>query len=286
MKHFFVRFFKKTGILKSINITDKIIINKSTFKIPIIKEIGFNNLFMTEIWMVQVLKQILKIKPGAFIDVGVNIGQTLIKLRSVDEEREYIGFEPNPACVFYTEELIKKNNFLNTVVIPVGISDKNDVLTLNLYSENDLLDSSASIIENFRTQKIFKKLFVPVFSTETIRKLFSNIGIIKVDVEGAELKVVESFKEIISTERPFVLIEILPSYEKSNTFRIESSDKIVSIISDLKYDIYRVIKNPDNSLNDIIKINEIPVHSDLSLCDYIFVPKELSFHFANTNTYN
>lgn len=276
MKIFIPRLLNKLGILKRVSFSYEIIINKTLFKIPVIKKFGFNNLFLSEQWMIEIIEQIFKIKKGAFIDVGVNIGQTLIKLRSVDREREYIGFEPNPSCVFYTEELIKKNKFLNTIVIPVGISNEDNLLSLNLYSENDSLDSCASIIENFRDQKIHKTIFVPVFSAKTIRKLFSTIGILKIDVEGAELEVIESFKEIISAERPFILIEILPSYKKSNTFRIERSYKIVSIISELEYDIYLIIKTPDNSLKNIKKIKEIPIHSDINLCDYIFVPKEHS----------
>ena len=280
MNNFLPRLLNKTGILKRINLFSKIVINNKVFYIPIIKKVGFNNLFMTEIWMVQVLKRFLKLKKGAFIDIGVNVGQTLIKLRSVDKDREYIGFEPNPSCVFYIEELIKKNNFKNTSVIPVGISDKDEVLPLNIYSENNLTDSAASIIEDFRTQKIHKKIFVPVFSAKTIHNVFSNIGFIKIDVEGAELEVIESFKDVLSRDRPFVFIEILPSYEISNKTRIDRSDKIVSIISELEYDIYRIIKKPDDSLNEIIKIKEISVHSNLNLCDYIFVPKEHSHNFA------
>lgn len=38
---------------------------------------------MTEMWMVEVLKHLLLLKPGTFIDIGANIGQTLLKLRAV-----------------------------------------------------------------------------------------------------------------------------------------------------------------------------------------------------------
>ncbi len=113
MKHFFPRLLNKFGLLKILNLSFKITVNNNSFKIPVIAGIGFNNLFMSEVWMVQVLEKITKLKHGTFIDVGVNIGQTLIKLRSVDKEREYLGFEPNPLCVFYTEELIKKIIFKN-----------------------------------------------------------------------------------------------------------------------------------------------------------------------------
>ncbi len=279
MKHFFPRLLNKFGLLKILNLSFKITVNNNSFKIPVIAGIGFNNLFMSEVWMVQVLEKITKLKHGTFIDVGVNIGQTLIKLRSVDKEREYLGFEPNPLCVFYTEELIKKNNIQKSTVISAGIYNQSKVLTLNLYYEKDSSDSSASIIENFRTQEVKKKFFVPVFSAGTLKHLFNNISIIKIDVEGAELEVIESFKKQILQFRPFILTEILPVYEKSNTFRRERTEKIVSFISKMDYIIFRIIKNQNDTFNKFEKITHISVHADLSLCEYIFVPKELSVKF-------
>ena len=41
-----------------------------------------------------------------FIDVGVNVGQTLLKLKSISSEINYLGFEPNPNCVNYLKNLI------------------------------------------------------------------------------------------------------------------------------------------------------------------------------------
>ena len=49
--------------------------------------------------MIDILKIVLPIENKKFIDVGVNIGQTLLKLKSVSSEIDYIGFEPNPICV-------------------------------------------------------------------------------------------------------------------------------------------------------------------------------------------
>ncbi len=152
-------------------------------------------------------------------------------------------------------------------------------MTLNLYYEKDSSDSSASIIENFRTQEVKKKFFVPVFSAGTLKHLFNNISIIKIDVEGAELDVIESFKKQILQFRPFILTEILPVYEKSNTFRRERTEKIVSFISKMDYIIFRIIKNQNDTFNKFEKITHISVHADLSLCEYIFVPKELSVKF-------
>ena len=39
---------------------------------------------LTEPWMLALLRQLMGMAPGAFIDVGVNLGQTLIKAKTID----------------------------------------------------------------------------------------------------------------------------------------------------------------------------------------------------------
>lgn len=277
MKFFFPRLLNKLGILKYLTITVSISLGKNRISVPLIKKIGLGNLLMSEMWMLEVLEKILPLKKGAFLDVGVNIGQTLIKLKSVNNEISYIGFEPNPLCVYYTNELIKINNFKNTKLISAGISTTNKILTLNLFSENEM-DSSASLIEEFRPDPIIKKMYVPVFDINTLEnrdELFNDVSIIKIDVEGGELEVISSFLTIIEKKRPFILIEILPIYKENNTFRIERQHWIEDKLNHLNYSNYRIEKKKDNSFKSFSKIEKIEIHSDLQKCDYLFVPNEL-----------
>jgi hypothetical protein len=94
-----IQILRKLRILKYLNINGNISLNGKLFKIPILEEIGFSNLFISEPWMIDLLKIILPIEKERFIDVGVNIGQTLLKLRSISDNIDYIGFEPNPVCI-------------------------------------------------------------------------------------------------------------------------------------------------------------------------------------------
>ena len=55
-----------------------------------------------EPWMLQNLVQIAEQAEGTFVDVGVNLGQTLLAVKSIGEDWDYLGFEPNPCCLFYT----------------------------------------------------------------------------------------------------------------------------------------------------------------------------------------
>ena len=127
MKKILIKVLNKFKILSLFNVIGIIHLNDERFKIPVIQKVGFSNLFMSEPWMIDILKIVLPIDGKNFIDVGANIGQTLLKLRSVSSKINYIGFEPNPICVNYISKLIEENNFSNTQIIPSGISDKNEI---------------------------------------------------------------------------------------------------------------------------------------------------------------
>lgn len=268
-----LKVLNKFKLLPYFNLIGKIQLNGIEFKIPVIRTLGLGNIYMSEPWMISLLKKI-DLKDGQFIDVGVNIGQTLLKLKSVNNDIEYIGFEPNPTCVFYSNELIAVNQFKNTTIVPVGIADVNGVLKLNFYSSNNS-DPSASIIENFRPDQVIKfSQYIPVNRVDNISKNveLKNIEAIKIDVEGAEMEVIESLKNLIAENQPFILIEILPVYSAENTFRIERQQRIETILKELDYLIYRVIKK-DNKFEALQQIESIGIHKDLDACDYVFMPK-------------
>lgn len=249
-------------------------INDTYFKIPILGSLGMSNLSVSEKWMIDVLKIILQIDSLKFIDVGANIGQTLLKLKSIDKDIEYIGFEPNPNCIFYLRKLIKKNSIKNTVLVPIGISTKNELGELSFYIKNPT-DSSASILENFRENEILRKELISLFDVKSIKNKINlnNMSFLKVDVEGAELEVIESFKDEIKNHNPFILLEILPVYNiNENADRYERQNKLLSILKNLNYSIFSIIKTKEQLLS-LKEINTIEVHSNINDCDYLFVPK-------------
>ncbi len=263
-------------VLNKFNLLDinkTILINGKKVKIPIIRKIGF--VVSSELWMIPIIEKIISFKKGSFIDIGVNLGQTLIKVKSIETDIKYIGFEPNPVCVFYVRELIKVNGFKNCYIVPVGISNENKLVELNFYVSDT--DSAATIIKDYRDQKISHKLYVPVYDFENLRSLLQidNISIIKIDVEGAELEVIESLKKSLSEQRPLILCEILPVYSNKNTFRKSRQEQIEKILKDLNYTIYRVEKSNNDEFKNLLEIEEIGVHSDLKLCDYLFIPSEI-----------
>lgn len=283
MKRLFIKVLNRFGLIKLFNFCIATSVNNTIIRIPIIKGVGLGNYYGVEPAMIQLLEYILKKnkKEGAFYDVGVNLGQTLIKLKSVSAEIEYLGFEPNPNCVFYVNELINANNYKNTIVFPFGISNRNAVYQLSLYSD-DNTDSRASLIENFRpNHPVTNKEYVPCFNIESYwdELKLPKIGVLKIDVEGAEKEVLESFLNRIIIDKPIILVEILPVYSEENKFRLDRQEAIEALIKKINYHIFRIHISKMGDFLHLEEIEKFGVHSSLDLCEYILVPQSEYQHY-------
>lgn len=98
-------------------------------------------------------------------------------------------------------------------------------------------------------------------------------GLIKIDVEGAELEVLQGMLGLVARVRPLVLIEILPVYEISSP-RWQRQLELQSELNRLNYRMFRVLKRPDSSLEGILPIQEIGVHGNVEWSNYLCVPED------------
>ncbi|WP_165586763.1 FkbM family methyltransferase [Neotamlana sedimentorum] len=233
-----------------------------------------------EPWMLDLLKTLSPLITSTFVDVGVNIGQTLLKFKSIFPNSYYLGFEPNLVCFNYLENLIKLNKLSSVKVLPLGISNKTNSGILYLFNNNDT-DPSASIIDGFRQKNQIKKQIDIQLSTWSDVKHkfdFKNISVLKIDVEGAELEVLRSFEKDLKKYSPIIIIEILPVYNIENELRIKRQNSVQELVLNLDYVMFRVVKEKKRLLK-FEQVEVIGIHENINDCDYVMVPKQKLRHF-------
>ncbi len=254
------RIFNKLGVYRTYPLS----VGGKTYKVPIHKGLGYAHFADAEPWMDIVLKNTGE-DNFRFLDVGVNIGQTLLKWKAEFPNSVYVGFEPNQNCVTYVNDLIAKNNIEHCTIQPYGISTSKTNAQLYLLGR-DPGDSSASTIQNFRKDQERTGISIQLIPLKEIDN--KPFDLIKIDVEGSELEVIQSIFEVNGD--PIIICEILPIYAAENTERLARQNSIGEILKQNNYVIYRIIKGEKISL---IKLNEFDIHGDINLCDYIFMPE-------------
>ncbi|MEX1239158.1 MAG: FkbM family methyltransferase [Cyclobacteriaceae bacterium] len=284
MKKLFISLLSRFRSLRYFNLVATYARNGSKVRIPVIKSLGSGNLWLSELWMCEVLEILLPLKKGCFIDIGVNVGQSLIKLKLVDGTVPYLGFDPNPVCIYYTGELIRENKYENAVLVPVGLSSRNEMVTLNLYSDG-ASDSAASMVKDFRPHdRIFAKKFVASFEYEKIKECLpqGDVCVVKIDVEGAEVEVFTGIRKLLLEKRPFVLIEVLPVYSEKNLVRWERQRQLEQLIRDSNYKLF-MISASKTKFNSFKPLETIGVNTKIENSDYFLCPAEsvsqLTRHF-------
>ena len=177
-------------------------------KVPLIHGLGAGYLVPGDEWMSRCLSNFLANKKGAIVDIGANIGLYMVKLQSLDSKREYYGFEPNPLCNFYTQELISVNEFQNVRMFPFALSN---VRELRRFYAKRKADKMGSLLDYARLGEIKSNSFdLFTFPGDEFFGLLDidKICAMKIDVEGFELEVLQGLEHTLVKYRPFVFSEI------------------------------------------------------------------------------
>ena len=274
LRYSFLKLLDKKGVLQSFNFKSNKKIANTRFVIPIINGIGYQHLTGVEPWATEVYKRILNNFEGSFLDVGVNNGQTILKIASINPEQSYFGFEPNPVCYYYSRRLIALNHLSSFKLFPVGLHQENKIV--ELFHDNEFA-SGASILPDFRENKKkynqIQNVIVMKGDEIILQQNPSAISFLKVDVEGAEFEVISGLKETITKYKPVILLEILPVYslEKENgRYRKERQDSLLTLMLNLGYKMMLI--NEHNV--SLTQLTDIGVHGNMSTTNYLFVPEE------------
>lgn len=215
---------------------------------------------------------------GTFVDVGVNSGQTLVKVKGFDRARTYVGFEPNPACCYYTGKLIDLNGFEHCTMVPVGLHERTDLLQLHMRWPGD--DPTATLVVEEGRHEFVATQVVPVWRGDDALQLLGvhDISILKIDVEGAELEVLRGFAGTIERSAPLMVCEILPERDAAGVTVasvsartvLERAQAMTAILLDAGY---RIGKCRESGVVDPVPSIEHDLEfGDADTFDFVFVP--------------
>ena len=141
------------------------------------------------------------IKPtDTFVDVGANIGAYSVGLSQFIKKGRIISFEPNPGALKYLEKNIELNNIENITVVKRGLSNTPEKVTLYTPS---LTTASINKHQDSDQKEVIELITLDNYCEENG---INNIDILKIDIEGHEIKCLKGALEIIAKSKDMILI--------------------------------------------------------------------------------
>jgi len=139
------------------------------------------------------------------VDVGANIG--IHTIHFAKRAKLVISIEPHPYLLKILVRNIKANRLNNVIVVPAAVSNQNG--TARLYKAGHMWTLQASRYHEPGSRK-WRQDSIGVV-TLTLETIFTNfgikeVGLLKVDVEGAECLALEGLGEYLRPEKVKALI--------------------------------------------------------------------------------
>lgn len=195
-------------------------------------------------WKTRLIGHFLDRRKGLFVDVGANLGQTLLDYLSCSSRQGYLGFEPGLEGASNVRRIIAANGLDDCHIVPVGLSNEAGLTRLFGRSANDQCATMLETLRPSRKQQSARTIATLRFDDLDV----AQIAFIKIDVEGAELSVLEGMRNTLSNGAVPVLCEILRRDPAAEAKPYEARVvQLRRLITELGLMPYLVRKSPDLS---------------------------------------
>jgi len=150
---------------------------------------------------------------GTFVDVGAHVGYYSVKAaRKVGEKGAVVAIEPNPRIVERLRTNVELSDFRQVISIqPVAAFDHISKLTLFLSPGADTSQASLSAKNASVYGSSPGSVTVEALPIDDIieRANVKRVDVIKLDIEGAELKALRGANRTLKNYRPVLVVETI-----------------------------------------------------------------------------
>jgi FkbM family methyltransferase len=189
------------------------------------------------------------------IDIGSNVGAQTLQIAMHLKNSTIYSIEPTDFAFkklllnINSNPIIKKSIYANQVLL----TDNRKSIPKKIYSSWNLTSKKSSHKKHGGYKKNIKNAKIMSFDQFIKRKKIQNVKMIKLDVDGAELKIFKSGKNFFKKNKPYIIMELAPYlYPELGYNYIDLLNEIKSIGYKF-YSIYPVkkISNINNFTNNI-----------------------------------
>jgi FkbM family methyltransferase len=192
---------------------------------------------------VALLRQLLRIK-HTFVDAGANVGYySLFAAQYLECRGRVHAFEPRRDCYLQLADNAQRNRLDGLTVNRVALSDEDG--EARLFIPEDGGWTNASLLADFAGSDRFEVVPAMRLDTYCAMRDISNVDLLKIDVEGAELRVLRGMGRLLDMWRPDIILEVLEPY----------ADELEAFFASSPYRKFRI---RENGLEEIERISAEP----------------------------
>jgi len=188
-------------------------------------------------------------KGWRFLDVGSNHGYYALLARDLGgSTARIVAFEPNPTVMRLLRRSVDLNGFENVEAVEAACSNESGFL--NLYLSSDPHNSGTSTLSReLRAKGGLVRVRVITIDEYCAGGEFTP-DVVKLDVEGHELHVLEGMRRILQDEPPRAIIA-----ELTDDPRLRAHQGVPKFLAQFGY--CPTVPNDDGSLRKLREIHEI-----------------------------
>jgi FkbM family methyltransferase len=154
------------------------------------------------------------VRPFVLIDVGGNIGYYTLLLAALtrdDQSGHVHAFEPSPHVFQFLKRNVELNPGLPITLNEAAVCDHDGQQSLFMATE-DFGHSSASLVKGSVAQVGSVAVKTTTMDSYVAGLSDSLVGLLKMDCEGVEAKVLAGMARTLERDSPHIVLEVLPRY--------------------------------------------------------------------------
>jgi FkbM family methyltransferase len=206
---------------------------------------------------------LINFEPKIIFDIGAHIGEVSeFFLKNFYNTKKIYCFEPQKEFFFLLKNKFKNNS--KVICVNKACSDKISESTFNIgfHKRSSTLEENNSNSFYYKMKSIFifgkikdflhRKIILKTITLDSfLKKKKLLIDLLKLDVEGSELKVLKGCQKNIKNIK-VILIEIL----NHNAIKGYSKDKIFYFLKKNNFQLYQIFRYPYYRSEDRVYINK------------------------------
>ena len=195
------------------------------------------------------------------IEVGANIGAHTINLSKLVGEGTIIAFEPQRLVFQSLCANLAINSISNVYAFQEAVSNENGTIMIPECDFTKTNNFGGINIENAKKGTLVNKIKLDNFVNR-----ISSLKLLKIDVEGMEIGVINGAIELIKKFKPIIYVE---------NDRQEHSKNLIELLWSLDYKLYwhlpklynenNYFKEKENIFKNLISVNMFCVHKNMNI---------------------